>query len=215
MNIRGNNLCVDPDGVLRQLFDTAVYAASHFPDFADRIPRVNGRVLVVGAGKAAYAMAKVLERRLPDWLDESRLFGFIVQPDPACPKLRILDVLSASHPVPDENSVIAGDRPLRLASTLVASDRLVALVSGGGSALLCSPGVGVTLSDKIDRTRLLLQSGRPIAELNEARASLSPIKVGGLADAAAPVQVVTFLVSDVPGDCLARVASGPTLRPGR
>ncbi len=202
---------IDPLSLLRRLFDEAVRAASDFSGLGRDLPPVKGRVAVVGAGKAAFAMGLALEEGLPTWLDPARLTGFVVQPDEACPALRHLDVLTAGHPVPDARSVEAGERALALAASLGPDDLLVGLISGGGSALLAAPRDGISLEQKIEATRAMLRQGRPIAEINAERVRMSRIKGGGLARAAWPAAVATFVVSDIPGDDLWRVASGPTL----
>lgn len=201
----------DPRAFLLQLFQTAVAAASDFSGIADHIPEVTGRLHVIGAGKAAAAMALALERGLPERGRVERLSGFVVVPDGHDLPLADLEVLCASHPTPDARSEVAGRRAMAEAGALGADDLLIALISGGGSSLLAAPSEGVSLTNKTTTTRLLLNAGQPIAVVNAVRARLSAIKGGGLAQAAWPARVVTFVLSDVPGDDPAIVASGPTL----
>ncbi len=122
-------------------------------------------------------------------------------------------VIEAGHPVPDDNSVIAAREMFDVLAGLTADDLVLALVSGGGSATLALPIDGLTLQDKQAITRSLLGCGAPIGEINAVRTQLSRIKGGGLARAAAPAQLCTLLISDVPGDHPAEVASGPTFPP--
>jgi hydroxypyruvate reductase len=201
----------DPRLFLRRLFDTAVAAASDFSGIAEAIPEVAGRVHVIGAGKAAAAMASAVERGLSDRRFSAPLSGFVVVPDGHGLTLAHLDLLFAAHPTPDERSEAAGGRALAEATSLGRDDLLVALISGGGSSLMAAPAPGVTLADKVATTRMLLNAGQPIATMNAVRGRLSAIKGGGLARAAWPARVMTFVVSDVPGDDPALVASGPTL----
>lgn len=201
----------DPRSFLRRLFDTVVAAASDFSGIADTIPEVSGRVHIIGAGKAAAAMASAVEQGLYERGLAARLSGFVVVPDGHGLPLSNLDLLFAAHPTPDERSEIAGRRALAEATALGPDDLLVALISGGGSSLMAAPAPGVTLADKVATTRLLLSAGQPIGTMNAVRARLSAIKGGGLARAAQPARVMTFVVSDVPGDDPALVASGPTL----
>ena len=122
-----------------------------------------------------------------------------------------LEVVEAAHPVPDAAGRAAAGRILELAEGLAADDLLICLISGGGSALLALPAPGVTLEDKQAMNKLLLRSGASIAEMNCVRKHLSAIKGGRLAAAAHPARVVTYLISDVPGDDPSVIASGPTV----
>lgn len=201
----------DPEGFLRSLFSAAIAAASDFSRIIDHLPdAVVGRVLVIGAGKASVAMADALAAGRPNWFDTGHATGFVVAPD-GYPSAARLETLFSAHPVPDDRSEIAGRRALAEASSLGPDDILIALVSGGCSSLLVAPREGVTLQDKIDVGRALLKSGLPISVVNAVRRRLSDIKGGGLARAAHPATVHTFVVSDVPGDDPADVGSGPTL----
>jgi hydroxypyruvate reductase len=193
---------------LRQMFDAAVASAdpvrvvsSHLPD------PPKGRCIVVGAGKAAAAMAAALDAA---WSDVE-LSGLVVtRYGHAVPAGRI-EILEASHPVPDAMSVEAATRILEKVRDLGPDDLVIALISGGGSALLVAPAGDMTLADKKEVNRMLLASGATISEMNTVRKQLSNIKGGRLAQAAYPARVVTLVISDVPGDNSSEIASGPTV----
>ena len=176
-------------------------------------PAPGGRTLVLGAGKAAGAMAQALEAL---WPADAPLSGLVVTryghtpPRPAGLVQRI-EVAEAAHPVPDAAGQAAAERMLALTQGLSASDLVLCLVSGGGSALLTLPGEGLTLADKQRINQALLASGATIGEMNSVRKHLSRIKGGRLAAACAPARVVTLCISDVPGDDPSVIASGPTV----
>ncbi|NFV82304.1 glycerate kinase type-2 family protein [Magnetospirillum aberrantis] len=197
----------DPRAFLRALFDTAVAAAlptSQLSRFLPPPPK--GRTLVVGAGKGAAAMAHAIEDMWP-----GPLSGLAVTRYGHGLPTRAIEVIEAAHPNPDIASETAARRILAEASALGEDDLLLCLISGGGSALMALPAPGLTLDDKKAVTRELLKSGAAIDEINAVRKHLSAIKGGRLAAAAAPAQVVTLMVSDVPGDDPAVIASGPTV----
>jgi glycerate 2-kinase len=182
--------------------DPLTVLAAHLPS-----PPANGRVVVVGAGKSAATMARAVEIAWPD----VPLTGVVVtRYGHAVPTDRI-EVLEASHPVPDEASEAAGRRILQAVSGLTADDLVLALISGGGSALMTVPAPGLTLDDKKAVNRLLLDSGAGINEMNMVRRRLSAVKGGRLAAAAHPARLVTLAISDVPGDDPRAIASGPTV----
>jgi len=192
---------------LRMLFDAAVAAASPaacMPLWLEDRPA--GNVIVVGAGKAAASMAAIIEQQ---WAEP--LQGLVIVPDGHTAKCDHIEVVEASHPVPDERGVAATGRILDLVSNLSADDTVVCLLSGGGSSLLCAPAPGVTLDEKKAKTAELLKSGAPIHEINEARRKMSAVKGGKLAKACAPAHVITLIISDVPGNDPSVVASGPTI----
>jgi len=165
-----------------------------------------GRCIVVGAGKAAGSMAAAVEAAWPDL----PLSGVVVVPyGHGAPTDRIR-VLEAAHPVPDAHSEAAAREILAAVGGLAEEDLVLALISGGGSSVMALPAEGVTLEDKRTVNRLLLRSGLDIRSMNAVRRRLSAIKGGKLAAAAAPARVVTLCVSDIPGDHLAAIASGPT-----
>jgi glycerate 2-kinase len=163
-----------------------------------------GRLVLVAVGKAAVAMARAAESVLRSRLHE----GIAVAPAPG-PGLRRVRLLLSSHPLPDDRGEQAGREVEALARSLGKDDRLLLLLSGGASALLPAPVAGVTLEDKARTTGLLLRAGASIHELNAVRKHLSRLKGGGLARAAAPATVSTLILSDVVGDDLATIASGP------
>ncbi|MCY1739283.1 glycerate kinase type-2 family protein [Ensifer sp. SL37] len=197
----------DPRRFLEALFTSAVAAADPEKVIAANLPaRPKGRTVVVGAGKGAAQMAAAFERH---W--HGPLSGVIVTRYGYAAPCETIEVLEASHPLPDENGLLASKRLLAEVCGLTADDLVVALVCGGGSALLPSPPPGLTLEDEIAVNRALLASGAPISAMNAARKHVSMIKGGRLAAAAYPAKVVSLIVSDIPGDDPALVASGPTL----
>ena len=165
------------------------------------------RILVVGMGKAGASMAAGLEEALGDRISG----GVVAVKNGYVESLKRIRLLEASHPVPDESSVRAAFEVLGLASGLDERTLVFVLVSGGGSSLLCAPAEGVTLADKAAATRLLLRSGATIQEMNAIRKHLSAIKGGRLAAALYPATIVSLVVSDVVGDDLDTIASGPTV----
>jgi glycerate 2-kinase len=206
----------DPAAFLRSLFDAALFAAGPEGHFGALPPEPKGRTIVIGAGKGSARMAAAFEaemaaagwRNAPEGLIVTR-YGH------GCPTACI-KVVEASHPVPDAAGQDAARRILALAQGAGPDDLVVALISGGASALLALPAEGVTLEDKQQVARALLRSGAPIDEMNRVRQALSAIKGGRLAAAAAPARLVTWVISDVPGDDPAVIGSGPTvpLAPG-
>jgi len=202
----------DPRRLLRDLFDTAVHAVSAegcLPAALDGW-QCEGRTLVIAVGKAAAAMAAVAAARLPGTVS-----GLVVAPPGhhGAPHLlpEAFETIEAGHPVPNSGSLAAAERALALARELGPKDRLLALISGGGSALLALPAASIGLVEKAAVTRALLRSGAAIGEMNIVRKHLSRIKGGRLAHAAAPAMVTTLLISDIPGDDPAMIASGPTV----
>ena len=201
-----------PARLLRGLFDEAVASVSaetalrHAPELTPG----PGRNVIIALGKAAAAMAAIAARRF-----DGRAEGLVITrrghagpPHLLPPGLRVIE---AGHPVPDERSIEAARAALDIVGGLTARDRVFALISGGGSALMALPAVGVTLADKQATTQMLLRSGATIAEINSVRKHLSAVKGGRLAVAAAPAHVTTLIISDVPGDDPSFVASGPTV----
>ncbi len=197
----------DPRGFLTDLFRVAIDAARPERVLALHLPeRPRGRTLVVGAGKAAASMAAALEAA---W--DGPLEGLVVtRYGHGAPTQRI-EVVEASHPVPDAAGERAAARMLASVRGLTADDLVLCLISGGGSALLAAPAPGLTLEDKRAINKALLASGAGIVEMNCVRKHLSAIKGGRLAAAAAPARVVSLVISDVPGDDLSVIASGPTV----
>ena len=194
---------------LRDLFATAVKAADPRAVLARHLPPkpAKGRCIVVGGGKSAAVMAAALEDAWPDVALEGTV---VTRYGHAVPTRRI-EVIEASHPVPDANSQRGALRLLERVQGLTADDLVIALMSGGASALLAAPVPGLTLADKQAVNRALLACGANITEMNCVRKHLSAIKGGRLAAAAAPARVVTLAISDVPGDDPAVIGSGPTV----
>jgi glycerate 2-kinase len=201
-------------GLLAALFDAGIAAVDAAAAMPRRLPVVagNGRLVVIAIGKAAVPLMAAAQGR-----SGGPLPGLVVAPKghvPAGTAWPGVTIITAGHPVPDADSLVAGEAALALAAGLHADDHLLMLVSGGGSALLAAPVPGVTLADKAMVTRALLRSGAAIAEINLVRKALSRIKGGRLAAVAAPARVTTWIVSDIPGDDPALVASGPTVAGG-
>jgi glycerate 2-kinase len=203
-----------PRAFLEHLYRVAVHRALPLHNTAAFLPPPpRGRTLVLGAGKAAGAMAQAVEAW---WPAEAPLSGLVVTryhhipPRPQGLRQRI-EVVEAAHPVPDEAGLRAAERILALAQGLTPDDLVLCLISGGGSALLTLPAEGLTLQEKQRINRELLESGANIIEMNCVRKHLSRIKGGRLAAACAPARVVTLTISDVPGDDPSVIASGPTV----
>ncbi len=193
--------------LLASLFDRAVAQAQPALAVARHLPAPpKGRTVVIGAGKASAQMARAFEAAWP-----GEITGLVVTRYGYAEVCERIEIVEAAHPVPDEAGLHAAKRLMDLVSGLGADDLVVALISGGGSSLLPAPAPGLTLDDEQAVNRALLASGAPIGVMNLIRNQFSTIKGGRLAMAAAPARVVTLVVSDVPGDDPALVASGPTL----
>ncbi len=208
------DIASSPRTFLRQLFDAAVTRAlplENTPAFLPAAPK--GRTLVLGAGKAAGAMAHAVEAL---WPQDAPLSGMVVtryghtpqRPEGVAPRLKVVE---ASHPVPDAAGLAAAEEILALTKGLTKDDLVLFLISGGGSALLTLPAEGLSLAEKQSINQGLLKSGANIGEMNCVRKHLSRIKGGRLAAACAPAKVVTLAISDVPGDDPSVIASGPTV----
>ena len=196
-----------PAQLLRAMFDAAVQAAlpSHrVPPFLPQPPA--GRTVVVGMGKAAAAMAQAVEQH---W--SGPLSGLVVTRYGHRVPTQHIDVVEAGHPVPDENGMRAAEQILERVSGLGEHDLVICLVSGGGSALFTLPPEGIALATLSEINQQLLKSGVAIDQMNAVRKSLSRSSGGRLAAAAYPARVVSLVISDVPGDGLAAIASGPTV----
>lgn len=193
-----------------QLLEEAFYKAievahpsnileSYLPDLP------SGRLIVIGAGKASSAMVQAVEAYYP----HDRLEGLVITRYKHSLPTQVVEVVEASHPVPDEAGLVATQRILSLLEDVTEDDTVLCLVSGGGSALLTAPS-GINLEQQIALTKALLYSGASINEMNAVRKHLSKVKGGLLAEAAMPAQVYSFYLSDVVGDDLSTIASGPT-----
>lgn len=196
---------------LRQLFDRAVHAVSPEVAMPRHMPASqHGRTVAIAVGKGAAEMMRIAQLRsdkpLPGLVVTRH--GHLPEDIPGWPGV---EVIEAGHPYPDENSIRAANRALEIARSLEAGDHMLVLLSGGGSALLAAPADGVTLADKQQMTRSLLQSGATIEEINCVRKHLSKVKGGRLAVAAGAARVTTLIISDIPGDDPSFVSSGPTV----
>jgi glycerate 2-kinase len=198
---------LDRPALLRSLFDAAVAAAQPALCVPRHLPAApKGRLVVIGAGKASAAMARAVEDH---W--DGPLSGLVVTRYGYRVPCRFIEIVEAAHPVPDAAGEAAARRLLQTVVGLSADDVVLCLISGGGSALLPLPLPGLTLADEQALSRALLASGASISEMNCVRRHLSAIKGGRLAAACHPAKVVNLLMSDVPGDDAANIASGPTV----
>ena len=195
--------------LLLRMFQAAIDAASPATCVPPHLPAPPaGRTVVVGAGKAAASMAQAVEAH---WPDDKPLSGLVVTRYGHGAPTRRIEVVEASHPVPDAAGEQAAARILAMVQGLGPDDLVICLISGGGSALLAAPAPGITLEDKRAINRALLKSGAAIGEMNCVRKHLSAIKGGRLAVAAYPTPMLTLTISDVPGDDPSVIASGPTI----
>lgn len=196
----------EPGQLLRAMFDRAVAVADPMQSLAGFLPdKPPGRVLVVGAGKASARMAEAVEAA---W---GPCEGLVITRYGYARPCRGIEIVEAAHPVPDAAGVAASARMLALLESCGEEDFVLALISGGGSALLIRPADGITLDEKQALTRALLASGAPIGEINGIRKEISAVKGGRLAAAAWPARMLALMISDVPGDDPGDIASGPTV----
>ena len=205
-----------PEEFLSDLFGVAVKAAS--PDFSkikEKFPKeVEGKIIVIGAGKAAASMASSFELSAKElWSDSAyqKIQGLVItryQHGSTCEKIKVVE---ASHPVPDEAGENAAHQIIQMLKDLTVNDLVVCLISGGGSSLLTVPAEGISLDEKKLINKQLLACGASISEINCVRKHLSKIKGGRLAEIAYPAKIMTYVISDVPGDDPSVIASGPTL----
>ena len=199
---------------LERLFKTAVAAAHPSTCLPPHLPAppANGRLILLAAGKAAGSMIDVAERHYLDdlKLPKDRLDGVAVARHGYGRPTRVVQMIEAGHPIPDEAGLRSAERALALAESADADDLVLALVSGGASANWIAPA-GITFAEKQAVTRALLRSGAHIGEINTVRKHLSALKGGRLARAAYPARIVTLAISDVPGDDPAVIGSGPTV----
>ncbi len=195
-----------PDDFLRTLFDCAVKVADPMRSLAAHLPpRPQGRVVVVGAGKASARMAEAVEVA---W---GACEGLVITRYGYGRPCRGIEIVEAAHPVPDAAGQVATARMVELLTGLGADDFVLALISGGASALLVAPCTGVSLAEKQAVNAALLASGAPIDKMNTVRKHLSRVKGGQLAAAAYPARMLALMISDVPGDDPAFIGSGPTV----
>ena len=201
---------------LKQAFQKALGAAKPseiLPASLDHVfkNKLSGRCLVLGAGKAAASMAATLEAYANKFWPDVQLEGMVVTRYGHATPTQYVKVVEASHPVPDVAGLEAAQKTLELIKTLEPNDQLIVLISGGGSSLLTLPAVGLSMDDLQVTTRALLRSGAPIAQMNVVRKHLSAILGGQMAREAAMrgAKVDAFLISDVTGDDISSIASGP------
>lgn len=200
-------MTVQSRAFLEELFHAAVKAADPFEAIRSHLPeKPKGRTLVIGAGKAASQMAQAFERAWPHPFE-----GLVVARHGPVAECERIKVLQSAHPVPDGAGLAASAALMGAVQGLTADDLVIALISGGGSALLPAPPEGFSLADEIALNQALLSSGAPISGMNVVRKHFSLIKGGRLAALAYPARVISLIVSDVPGDNPAFVASGPTV----
>lgn len=201
----------DVRAFLAELFHKAVDAARPEETIRSFLPeKPSGRVIVIGAGKASSQMARAFEQAWSEKHD-SAIEGLVVTRYGYACDCEHVEIVEAAHPVPDEAGLAGSRRLLEKVSGLNEDDLVVALISGGGSALLPCPPEGISLEDEIAVNEALLASGAPISAMNTVRKAVSRIKGGRLAVAAHPARVVSLLVSDIPGDHPQYIASGPTV----
>ncbi|MGL4197056.1 MAG: glycerate kinase type-2 family protein [Allorhizobium sp.] len=195
-----------PDLFLRRLFDRAVEVADPMRSLKDFLPeKPMGRVIVIGAGKASARMAEAVEAV---W---GPCEGLVITRYGYARPCQGIEIVEAAHPVPDQAGLEATARMLSLVDTAGEGDFVLALISGGASALLVQPVAGVSLAEKQAVNQALLASGAPIDRMNTVRKHLSRVKGGQLAAAAWPAELLALIISDVPGDDLAFIGSGPTV----
>ena len=197
----------DPKALLERMFEAAVAAAQPATALPPHLPEPpSGRTIVIGAGKASAEMARVFEQH---W--QGPIEGLVVTRYGYAVPCERIEIVEAAHPVPDVAGLEAAQRISAMVEGLSADDLVICLISGGGSALLSLPADGLRLDDKQAVNRALLKSGATISEMNCVRRHLSAVKGGRLAARCAPARVHTLLISDVPGDDPADIASGPTV----
>ncbi|SFT10695.1 hydroxypyruvate reductase [Sulfitobacter marinus] len=197
---------IDPETLLRDLFDVAVEVADPMQSLARFLPpRPAGRVVVIGAGKASARMAEAVEA---EW---GPCEGLVITRYGYARLCQGIEIVEAAHPVPDQAGVTATKRMIALMEGLGDEDFVLALISGGASSLLVAPLGEITLSEKQAVNQGLLASGAPIQKMNVVRKHLSRVKGGQLAAAVYPARMLTLMISDVPGDDMAMIGSGPTV----
>ena len=196
--------------ILIDLFKESVKSADPSVVLEKYIPKPpKGRIVVIGAGKASARMAKVFEQI---WLKRGygKLEGIVLTRYGHGEKCKFIEIIEASHPVPDKAGIEGTNKIINLVSNLERKDLLVFLVSGGGSSLMVAPKENINLKEKQNITDSLLRSGASISEINCVRKKLSRVKGGNLAALAYPAKILTLAISDVPGDDPSVIASGPT-----
>ena len=204
-------MSVEPQNFLLSVFDAAVAAAQPslcVPNYLPNPPAENslGKTVVIGGGKAGAAMAAAVEKHYP-----GEVSGLVITRYDYGVPCEYIEIIEAAHPVPDQAGKAGAEKMLQLVQDLSSDDRVLCLISGGGSALMSLPAEGITLEEKQAVNQMLLKSGATINEMNIVRKHLSQIKGGRLARACAPAKLHTLVISDVVGDDLSAIASGPTV----
>ena len=192
---------------LKLIMNTALEAASPKGKFKKTPTKPQGKLIVLGAGKAAASMAKEFENNY-----EGPIEGLVITRYGHFTKTKFIEVIEAAHPEPDKNGLLASKKTFDIASNLTKSDHVVFLISGGASSLLTLPLSGISFEDKQRINKELLISGAPIDEMNIVRRSLSQLKGGRLAQTIFPAKLSTYMISDIPGDDPAYIGSGPTIQ---
>ena len=191
-----------------KLIMSAALAAAKPKDKFKKVPtRPEGKLIVIGAGKAAASMAREFENNY-----EGPIEGLVITRYGHGTKTKFVKVIEAAHPEPDANGLLASQRIFSIASNSSEKDHVVFLISGGASSLLTLPLNGISFEEKQRINKELLISGAPIDEMNIVRRSLSQLKGGRLAKAIFPAQLTTYMISDIPGDDPAYIGSGPTIQ---
>ena len=197
--------------ILLEMFNQAVLVSHPSNIMKNYIPDIepSGKVIVVGAGKGSAEMARSFEEA---WYNKGYkdLSGLVITRYGHKKKCKNINIIEASHPVPDQAGLKATKAMIKLLKTLNEEDLLIVLISGGGSSLLVLPIDGVSLEEKQELTNSLLKCGASISEINSVRKHLSKVKGGNLASYAFPAKIITLAISDVPGDDFGVIASGPT-----
>ena len=192
---------------LKLIMNAALEAASPKGKFKKTPTKPQGKLIVLGAGKAAASMAKEFENNY-----EGPIEGLVITRYGHFTKTKFIEVIEAAHPEPDKNALLASKKTFDIASNLTKSDHVVFLISGGASSLLTLPLSGISFEDKQRINKELLISGAPIDEMNIVRRSLSQLKGGRLAQTIFPAKLSTYMISDIPGDDPAYIGSGPTIQ---
>jgi glycerate 2-kinase len=207
------NATTSAQTLLKSLYDAAVATAHPRTCVTPHLPAVpaNDRIIIIGAGKAAAAMAQATERHYIDQGTSVSVTGFVTTRHGFALPTERIEIIEAGHPIPDANSVSGAARAIKAASAAGPNDLVLVLLSGGASALWSAPVAGVDFTTKQRLTKQLLKSGAPISDMNCVRKHLSQIKGGKLAAAVYPARLLTLAISDVPGDHPDEIGSGPTV----
>ena len=193
--------------ILKSVMNSALKAAMPKDKFKTLPKKPKGKLLVIGAGKAAASMAKEFEESYNDPIE-----GIVITRYGHATKTKFIEVVEASHPEPDKIGLLASKKLFDLAKKADINDHVVFLISGGASSLLTLPADGIKFEEKQRINKELLISGAPIDQMNIVRRALSKIKGGRLAEAIHPAKLTTYMISDIPGDDPSYIGSGPTIQ---